>query len=219
MTARGASQTEPSTVALRPPDQVMRLERMGSSFPTRLSFMRSVIRALSREKALVERTQWQLDNEGYGYAVYQVALGGYQYSLVALSTRLAPDQRTDRVIAEAWDTSYVLFDGVPDANDIARLAANAPLQEAGRFSERDLILSRANKSVRLFEHVADRLSRGEQPEFGPNSIHRLSHADNRCLREWKIRHRGQRAHCRAAGFGRAVLRGNDACLADPWLHA
>jgi hypothetical protein len=165
MTATPISIDIPAGGGLRPPEQVMRLERMGASFPTRLSFMRSVMRALSRETAAVERTCWRMDDEGFGHAIYEVALGGYRYSLVAFSTRLDPDKRTDRVIAEAWDTSYVLFDGVPDDGDIARLEANAPLQEAGRFEESDLILSRANKSVRLFEHVADCLAKGVQPDL------------------------------------------------------
>ena len=42
---------------------------------------------------------------------------------------------------------------------------HAPRQEAGRFSERELILSRANKSVRLFAHVVDRLAQGLQPDI------------------------------------------------------
>ena len=72
--------------------------------------------------------------------------------------------RTDRVIAEAWDTSYVLFDGEPSQADIERLAETVPKQEAGRFSQSDLVLSRANKSVRLFAHVVERLAAGVQPD-------------------------------------------------------
>ena len=143
----------------------MKLQRMGASFPTRLSFMRTLLRNLSRDNAKVSRTLWRMDDEGFGRAVYQVGLGGHVYSLVAYSTRLDPDRRTDRVIAEAWDTTYVLFDGIPDADDIDRLAHNAPLQEAGRFGERDLILCRANKSVRLFEHVVEQLAKGTQPDI------------------------------------------------------
>lgn len=151
-------------VELRPPSEVMRLERMGSFFPTRLSFMRSVIRTVAAEGADVARPVWEIDAEGYGRAVYSLALGGSTYSLVAFSTRLAPEDRTDRVIAEAWDSSYVLFDGVPTTNDLDRLEAETPKQEAGRFLPSDLILSRANKSVRLFDHVAERLAAGEQPD-------------------------------------------------------
>ncbi len=50
------------------------------------------------------------------------------------------------------------------AAEIDRLEANAPRQEAGRFQPSDLVLSRANKSVRLFEHVVDRLAEGRQPD-------------------------------------------------------
>ncbi len=148
---------------LRSPDKVMRLQRMGAFFPTRLSFMRILLRRLSREAADVRRSVWEVDAEGFGYAVYRVDLGGHTYSLIAFATPLSPDQRTDRVIAEAWDSSFVLFDGVPNDADIERLRANAPLQEAGRFEANDLILSRANKSVRLFEHVTACLAAGQQP--------------------------------------------------------
>ncbi|GFE62973.1 hypothetical protein KIN_00470 [Litoreibacter roseus] len=134
-------------------------------FPTRLSFMRTLLRYLGTESASVMRPVWEMDNDGYGHAVYSISFGGYTYSLVAVSNALSPDQRTDRVIAEAWDTTYVLYDGVPDSNEIARLTENAPLQEAGRFTERDLVLSRANKSVRLFAHVAEALRRGAQPDL------------------------------------------------------
>jgi len=151
-------------VDLRPPEQVMRLERMGSFFPTRLSFMRTVVRTLHAEQAEVDRPVWELDDDGYGRAVYRVTIGGHVYSLVAFSTRLDPERRTDRVIAEAWDSSYVLFDGMPTAADLDRLEAHAPRQEAGRFAATDLVLSRANKSVRLFDHVVDRLADGKQPD-------------------------------------------------------
>jgi len=154
----------PDQMPLRPPSEVMRLARMGSMFPTRLSFLRTLMRRLSVERADVSTPVWQIDAAGFGHAVITVPLGGHIYSLVAVSTDLPDDMRTDRVIATAWDTAYVLYDGVPDAAEIARICANAPLQEAGRFTERDLILSRANKSVRLFSHVTDALRQGRQPD-------------------------------------------------------
>lgn len=143
---------------------VMRLRRMGAAFPTRLSFLRSLTRALAAEQVKVSRPVWDIDADGFGHAVYTVRLGGYDYSLVAVSTDLPPEMRTDRVIATAWDTAYVLFDGVPDAKEIARIVAAAPKQEAARFSDRDLVLSRANKSVRLFSHVIEALRAGGQPD-------------------------------------------------------
>ena len=150
----------PPQEPLRHPDTVMRLARMGSMFPSRLSFLRTLMRRLASDELQVIRPVWAIDAEGYGHAVYSLTLGGHVYSLVAFSNRLDPDQRTDRVIAEAWDSAYVLYDGVPDADEIARLEENAPLQEAGRFTERDLVLSRANKSIRLFSHVVEALRDG-----------------------------------------------------------
>jgi len=154
----------PAQMPLRPASEVMRLRRMGAAFPTRLSFMRSLLRALSVEKAVVTRPVWNIDADGFGHAVYTVSLGGFDYALVAVSTDIPDDMRTDRVIATAWDTAYVLYDGVPDAAEIARIAAAAPQQEAARFQPQDLVLSRANKSVRLFDHVVSALRTGRQPD-------------------------------------------------------
>ncbi len=154
----------PPQTDLRSPSRVMRLSRMGSMFPTRLSFLRTLIRRLGVESVQVDRLIWNMCPDGFGQAVYSLTLGGHSYSLVAVSNDLPPDQRTDRVIATAWDSAYVLFDGVPDPADLSRIVANAPKQEAGRFTERDLILSRANKSVRLFSHVVERLRNGQQPD-------------------------------------------------------
>ena len=44
------------------------------------------------------------------------------------------------------------------------LKKECPLQEQGRVTEKELCLSRANKSVRIFEHVVDLLSQGKQPD-------------------------------------------------------
>ncbi|MGD9481276.1 hypothetical protein [Shinella sp. G-2] len=164
MTGRARELATGPVLALRSPDVVMRLQRMGASFPTRLSFLRSLTRRLAASGTRVRRPVWTMDDAGFGDAVYTLTLGGHDYSLVAFSCPLTDDQRSDRVIAEAWDTSYVLYDGVPDAAEIDRLRANAPRQEAGRFGPRDLVLSRANKSVRFFEHVVDSLAQGRQPE-------------------------------------------------------
>ncbi|MEL7115986.1 MAG: hypothetical protein AAGP08_10405, partial [Pseudomonadota bacterium] len=159
------SHVRPSDKAmLRPPSEVMRLSRMGAFFPTRLSFMRSLIRRLAHEGARVTRAIWDIDDQGYGCAVYTVPLQGRDYSLVAFSNPLPAEDRTDRVIAEAWDTTYVLYDGVPSGAALDRLRQNTPRQEAGRFDVSELVLARANKSVRLFEHVVDRLANGRQPD-------------------------------------------------------
>jgi hypothetical protein len=151
-------------VPLRDPATVMRLERMGSFHQTRLSFMRALLRRLERERWSVDRPLWRIGANGEGVAVYRARGPESSYSLVCFAHRLAPEERTDRVIAERWDATFTLMDGDPSEADLERLAANVPLQEAGRCSERELVLCRANKSVRLFEHVVDRLAEGRQPD-------------------------------------------------------
>ncbi len=142
----------------------MRLARMGSFHQSRLSFMRILLRRMRAEKWQFTRPDFEIDESGVGHAVYTVNTGERAYSLVAFAHDLPADLRSDRVIAEAWDATFTLFDGVPDAADIARLKANVPLQEAGRISEKELVLSRANRSVRLFEYVISELAAGRQPD-------------------------------------------------------
>ncbi len=149
---------------LRPPSQVMRLSRMGSFFPTRLSFLRSLLRKLAEDGAQLKRPEFSLDGDGYGHAVYEIVLDGAPYCLIAYSSALDDEMRTDRVIAEAWDACFILFDGRPNGEDVAALRTHATQQEAGRYDPRVLVVSRANKSVRLFEHTVERLAFGDQPD-------------------------------------------------------
>ncbi len=151
-------------VPLRAPDRVMRLQRMGASFQTRLSFMRQLVRRMCREKWRLERLRFELDADGLGAAVYAAHTPARTYSLVAFTHGIGAEERTDRVIAEAWDATFSLFDGVPDASDIERLRENTPRQEAGRFRTSELTLARANKSMRLFGHAVESLAAGRQPD-------------------------------------------------------
>lgn len=151
-------------IAPRDPDVVMRLSRMGSAHPTRLSFLRVLLRRLQAENWRFDRPVWEIDDRGVGRAVYRAIGPERTYSLVAFAHDLPDEMRSDRVIATAWDATFALFDGEPDAADLDRLGANVPLQEAGRISARELSLSRANRSVRLFAHVIDRLAEGRQPD-------------------------------------------------------
>ena len=163
---RYKSRTSEPVVALRSPASVCTLERMGAAFPTRLSFMRILLRRMGSEQWRIDRRYFDLNSDGFGTAVYTVHLPDRAYSLVAFANPLADEDRTDRVIASAWDAAFVLFDGIPSASDVDRLRSQAPLQEAGRFEATDLVISRANRSLRLFQHVCDCLSRGEQPQAG-----------------------------------------------------
>lgn len=122
---------------MRSPEKVMRLDRMGSSFPTRLSFMRTLIRRMSKENWQFKRTLRKVDKDGYGVSVYSAITPKRTYSLIAFTQEIPADMRTDRVIAEVWDATFSLFDGVPTQEDIDYLAENTPfrkVEDTGRVS-------------------------------------------------------------------------------------
>jgi len=141
---------------------VMSLSRLGSFHQSKLSFLRSFIREFKNWN--YNRNLFDLDKKGYGTAVYSFEKKGRSYSLLCFAQYIKPEERSDRVIATKWDAAFVLHDGVPTKKDIDRLRRNVPQQEVGRLSYKELTLSRANKSVRAFDHVVDSLGSGKQPD-------------------------------------------------------
>ncbi len=123
-----------------------------------------MVRRLKKEQWTFDKPVWEIDGDGFGRAVYSVIGPERTYSLVAFSHYLPDEMRSDRVIATAWDATFTLFDGVPTTADLDRLQQNVPKQEAGRISDSEISLSRANRSVRLWNHVIEKLSIGEQPD-------------------------------------------------------
>ena len=160
-----STSTHDMDIAPRAPRDVMRLARMGSFHPSRLSFMRILLRRMVAEDWRFDIPLFEIDARGVGRAVYCAHGPARSYSLIAFANDLPPEKRSDRVIATAWDATFTLFDGIPTEADLKRLADNVPLQEAGRIGEAELSLSRANRSVRLWDHVVEALSLGCQPDL------------------------------------------------------
>jgi len=152
---------------------IMTLDKMGSRYPSRLSFSRSMLRRLLFDNWKILKSKFDLDDDGYGTVVYEIFINNNIYSLVCFSQHLDSADRSDRVIAEKWDTAYSLISGKLNDDELSRLRKNVPLQESGRNSSKELILSRANKSVRLFEYVVNCLSKGKQPDI--NEINKVGY--------------------------------------------
>ena len=143
----------------------MNLEQMGSRYPSRLSFSRSMLRKIIFDNWKISKSIFNLDNEGYGTAIYEIKANDEIYSLVCFSQFLDDKDRSDRVIASKWDTAYTLHRGKINDKELSRLKINIPLQETGRNSPNEIVLSRANKSVRLFQYVVNCLADGKQPSI------------------------------------------------------
>jgi len=150
-------------VELRDPNIIMKLSRLGSFHQSKLSFLRSFLNEFKDWE--YNRDLFNLDHNGYGEAVYSFKKNKRIYSLVCFANEIRDEERSDRVIATKWDAAFTLHDGVPDKKDIERLKNEVPKQEIGRLSFKELTLSRANKSVRVFNHVIEKLSEGKQPDL------------------------------------------------------
>ena len=151
-------------VNLRDPNIIMKLSRLGSFHQSRLSFLRSFLSEFKDWE--YKRDLFDLDRNGHGVAVYSFTKKDRVYSLVCFANKIRDTERSDRVIATKWDAAFTLHDGVPLKKDIQRLKNEVPKQEIGRLSYKELTLSRANKSVRIFDHVVENLSKGIQPDLG-----------------------------------------------------
>ena len=149
-------------IKLRDPNIVMKLSRLGSFHQSKLSFLRSFLREFKSWE--YNRDLFDLNEMGYGTAIYSFKKNNRVYSLICYANELNENERSDRVIATKWDAAFTLYDGIPSKEDINRLRNQVPKQEVGRLSFKELTLSRANKSVRLFNHVAEQLSQGLQPD-------------------------------------------------------
>ena len=149
-------------VQLRSPKEIMKLSRLGCFHQSKLSFLRSFLEEFKDWK--YSRDLFELDKDGYGQAVYSFSKNRRVYSLVCFANELHEKERSDRVIATKWDAAFVLHDGIPSKKDLDRLYGNVPKQEVGRLSCKELTLSRANRSVRLFNEVVENLSDGKQPD-------------------------------------------------------
>ena len=150
-------------VQLRDPNTIMKLSRLGSFHQSKLSFLRSFLNEFKDWE--YKRDLFNLDKFGYGEAVYSFRKDKRVYSLVCFANEIKDNERSDRVIATKWDAAFTLHDGVPTQKDIDRLKNEVPKQEVGRLSFKELTLSRANKSVRVFNHVVEKLSGGKQPDL------------------------------------------------------
>jgi hypothetical protein len=150
-------------VQLRDPNIIMKLSRLGSFHQSRLSFLRSFLDEFKDWE--FKNDLFDLDENGFGTAIYSFKKKERVYSLICFANKISDEERSDRVIATKWDAAFTLHDGIPSKMDIERLKNEVPKQEVGRLSYKELTLSRANKSVRVFNHVVESLSKGQQPDL------------------------------------------------------
>ena len=191
---------------LRAPERVMRLERMGASFQTRLSFMRQLIRRMHRERWRFERLRFDLDAAGYGTAVYAAHGPQRTYSLIAYTHEIGPKQRTDRVIAEAWGCHVLVL-----RRRAGRCGYRAVARQHTDAGGGPLHIERAHAGAGQQEHApvraCRRTARRRPTARGrPAGRRRLSDAHHGRLRERQVRLRRPREDRGPARDARSPFR-------------
>lgn len=150
---------------LRPASEVMNIQRLGAMRATSLSFLRIMLRKMMRESWKIEQTVFEMNDEGYGDALYRITTPHGHYTFVALSREISEANRSDRVISEKWDVTFALCEGDVSEQKLKKMRLELPKQEMGRGDVADLVWSRANKSERVFNHVVEALSSERQPDL------------------------------------------------------
>ena len=149
---------------LRAPDIVMDPRRLGSLQPTRLSASRSLYARMARERWSIDLVRADIDSNGAGVIEYRINAGGFLMTFVAFSYEPTLVDRSPRIIGSSWDFEGALVEGVLSPEELEETRVAIPRLYAGRATPNTLIWFRANRSIRLFEHVVEALTEGKQPE-------------------------------------------------------
>ncbi len=163
--------SEKTRCDLRAPDAVLCGSDMNGAWGTRHSFARTMLRRAASHQWQVAKTRLDLDELGRGTAVFTIDAEGHELKFIAFCQALEESERTDRVIANAWDVTAALIEGELTPEREAELRRNIPVQEQGRTDPETIIMTRANRSARFFDYVSDCLASGTQPDvatIGPS---------------------------------------------------
>ncbi|MBL3698866.1 hypothetical protein D3228_04270 [Leucobacter luti] len=150
---------------MRPTEVVMDPRRLGALQPTRISASRSVYAKMVREGWRITLASAEVTAAGVGQLVYRIEAGAHVMHLVAFSYEPKLVNRSPRIIGSSWDIEGALIDGEVTAEDLRHTREAIPRLYAGRATPETLIWFRANRSIRLFDHVVESLVAGEQPDL------------------------------------------------------
>lgn len=149
---------------LRTADELLVQKRIGAFWPTRLSFSHIMSRKASEGRWQIRRVLQNLDDEGVGRVAYEIEAGDELITFYVFSRHVPPDEQEDRIIATQWDALAFLRTGRASEEELDRTERDLPIVIRGRASLETLMWTRANRSTRLFEHIVQRLARGDQPD-------------------------------------------------------
>ena len=150
---------------LRTPEALLAPERIGTYWPTRLSFSHVMVRKAAEGRWRMRKVTQDLDDLGIGFIAYEVDTGTVPLSFYVFSDCIPPEQQEDRVIATTWDALAFLQTGRATEEELELSRRSIPIVIRGRATPDTLMWTRANRSTRLFSHIVESLSTGRQPDM------------------------------------------------------
>ncbi|MFE9703207.1 hypothetical protein [Streptomyces sp. NPDC005930] len=159
-----APQPSPAGPAGRPAAELMTPTALSSLQAGRLSSARSLVNRMLREDWRVERRSLTVEADGSGEAVYRIHTADRVMDFVAFAFPPSSQERTLRIFDLGWDMMGALLDGPATTEDIEHTRNEMPRLYHGRATAHTLTWCRANRSLRVFEHVVQALAAGRQPD-------------------------------------------------------
>ena len=143
---------------------VMNPRRLGALQPGRLSAARSLYAKMIREHWRIELVSADIDRVGSGRVLYRIEADGHVMYVVAFSEEPQMVDRSPRIIGSSWDIVGALIDGEVSDAELEDTRTAIPRLYAGRATPETLVWFRANRSIRVFDHVVEALAAGQQPD-------------------------------------------------------
>jgi hypothetical protein len=156
---------DPECPRPRPPEFLMRPERLGALQPSRLSLSRAFALKILREGWRFHIRRFDIDAEARGTAVYEIVAPTRSFTFCAFSVTPQRGGRTGRIIGRAWDMQGALIEGPPDDAAIEATRRELPKLYQGRATPGTLVWCRSNRSMRAFDSTVEALAAGRQPDM------------------------------------------------------
>src|SRR5580692_9735602 len=163
----GPEGREQIAIWMRPPDLCMTPVALSAMKSTRTSFARVLARHMIRDRWRIVGRQFACDAEGDGRAIYDITIGMHRLTYIARMFRWDGVEKVGRRSDGAYrDMCGAVFVGTPDDQRIAEEFAVLDRRDADTMRSRGDVTgwTPANRSVRFFDHVVDRLAAGQQPD-------------------------------------------------------
>ena len=165
--APSAQGETPPEAPLRPAATVMRLARLGSFHPTRLSFVRSLVRRHGARGLAIPPAPHDLDASGFGRIVYAIETPAGLLTFCGFSNELRPGGAHRSGHRRGMGRRLrPLRRRASTRPRIARLSHTAPRQEAARYGADELVLAARQPQRPALRQRGAALAAGRQPDLG-----------------------------------------------------